>query len=409
MARELADWIDGYIEYTDGTEPPEKFHQWVAFGILSAALRRKVWMNRGRYKLYPNIYVLLVSESAKTRKSTAIDLGIDLLQKTDLRVYSLHGKLTPEGLVKHMNRMTVIKGDNGSGEVINDSHILIHADELATLFGYDKTQASRMAILLTELYNSKTLYQHVTAGEGIVEVHNLYTTIIAATDPRNLKVLPEDAVGGLMGRLVVVSASKIKRAIAWGDLDDKGEAIDFTKIAALEDRLVKDLNKIGELEGEMRVTPAGRSLFTTWYKKHVTQEVSDPRTDAFHARCHDTALKLSMLISIAKSNNMVVDEPEVAAGLAIIEAQLPEFSRIISWAGNSDFSQLRAKFIDLLRRVGGLAYKKRMMRAMGLKIEDYESLEKTLVTEGTLEMRRNQGDYLYRLIDDKEVSSVKTN
>lgn len=141
--RKLGDWLESYLVYTEKQESPEKLHFWIGLSALSAALKRQVWMNRGYYKLYPNTYVLLVAESAMLRKSTAMDIGIKLVRDAVPDIHYISGSMTPEGLMKHMNRIKVGTGENGKPIVRYDSHILIHADELAELFGFDRQRASR--------------------------------------------------------------------------------------------------------------------------------------------------------------------------------------------------------------------------------------------------------------------------
>ena len=59
--RQLDDWLDSYLDFTTGNESPEKLHLWTALALLSAAVKRQIWMDRGFYKLYTNIYVLMVA------------------------------------------------------------------------------------------------------------------------------------------------------------------------------------------------------------------------------------------------------------------------------------------------------------------------------------------------------------
>ena len=101
--RKLEDWLSSYLIYTEKQESPEKLHFWVGLSVLSAALKRQVWIDKGYYKLYSNIYVLLVAESAMLRKSTAMDIGVKLVRDSVPDLYYISGSMTPEGLLKHMN------------------------------------------------------------------------------------------------------------------------------------------------------------------------------------------------------------------------------------------------------------------------------------------------------------------
>jgi len=69
MARILRkDWLSSYLEYTSGQESPRNFHFWTGLSILGGALRRNVVLDRVYYKLFPNLYVILVAASAACKK-----------------------------------------------------------------------------------------------------------------------------------------------------------------------------------------------------------------------------------------------------------------------------------------------------------------------------------------------------
>src|SRR5262245_12930885 len=129
MPRSLEKWIDAYLAFTEDQESPESFHLWTGLVLLSSALRRRVWLDRGwdGYLVYPNIYVLFVAESALTRKSQAMDMGLPILQEAVPDIYMIGDSATPEGIIKHVNRVTHSHGSNGAVRVSTESSLLIHA------------------------------------------------------------------------------------------------------------------------------------------------------------------------------------------------------------------------------------------------------------------------------------------
>jgi hypothetical protein len=348
-------------------------------------------MDRTFYKLYPNLYILIVAESARIRKSVAMEIGLRMLRDSVPEVRVITGAVTPEGLIKHLNVMTVEPNpaDPTKGTVKQDSSILVYADEVATLFSYDKARASRMAILLTEIYSSKQEHPHTTARDGQIMLYNLYPTMLAATDPRNLKVLPEESVGGLIGRMIFVTARERRRAIAWPERNENDET--------LGKQLKADLFRISRLKGQFEPTPSARQLFRKWYEDQAQVQLEDPRLDAFHERCHDTVLKLAMLISASRGDSLVVESEHMAGGIAFIEQQMGEFGKVVNWAGASQFQQNRAKFIDTLRRNGGIATRKILLKALGVSTDEFVMLKQTLVEEETIHETIVGKDFIYRL------------
>src|SRR5574337_2223176 len=82
MPRELEDWLDSYLEYTDNSESPLSYHKWCGLSVIAGALQRHVYLRWGIGQvIYPNVYVVLVGQSGRTRKGVALGLGKDLLKE----------------------------------------------------------------------------------------------------------------------------------------------------------------------------------------------------------------------------------------------------------------------------------------------------------------------------------------
>ena len=394
--RILDDWLDSYLAFTEGQESPEKLHIWTAIALLSASLKRQVWMDRGYYQLFTNVYVLIVAESGEVRKSASMDIGMPILLEAVKDIHTMSDSLTSEGLIKHMNRITVhINLEEPDKPIkMTDSHLFIHADELASLFSFDKQRASKMTMILTTLYGSRDRYEHTTKGDGKVVTFNNYITLIAATDPRNLRVLPEEAIGGLLGRLVFITAHERRALIAWPEMTKERLKI--------RSDLVHDLTLISKIKGEMKPTPGARQLFADWYESINSKKIEDSHIKAFMARCHDTALKVAMLIAVSRSNELTLTETHMKGGITFIEKLMPEVARVISWTANTTFSQNKAKFIDLLRRHGGYLSYKQMLNLMSVNRDEFVMLINTLSEDGTLKLpiRNVKGVAVLELIDE---------
>lgn len=392
--RELENWISTYLEYTEDSESPEQLHYWTGMSVLSTALRRQAFMDRGTYKLYPNLYIIIVGDSGKIRKSVAMGIGVNLLLKAvpDISEYKgfMKGRMTPEGLVKYMNRNKLTMVD-GKDILKQESHTLIFADELATFFGYDKLTASRLSILLTETYGCPDSYPHTIKSEDPIIVKNLYTNLLSGTDPRNLKVLPEDAVGGLLGRTIFVTANKRRKKLAWPKLG----------IETIREKLIVDLFRISNLKGEFVPTKAARQFFADWYDEFSDREFNDPRLDAFHERAHDTALKVAMLLSVSMGDDLIVNETHMRTGIQIIENQIDEFRQSMEWAGTSLYAQNRSKFIDILKRHKGVVARRAVQRAMELSSEEIRMLAKSLEDEGRIKIKKLPAGEVYEVTPEE--------
>lgn len=384
--RLLSNWIADYLEFTSEQESPESLHLWTAISVLSAALRRRVWIEHEYYTIFPNIYVIIVAASARVRKSTAMDIGRDIFLKAlpDASVFRDSG--TAQGLIKMLNKpMKIQKGDVLAEE--QQSPVAIFADEVANLFSYEKGRASTMVIFLTRTYGCPSVYDHTTVRDSVVRLHNLYPTLLGGTDPHNLKVLPEDAVGGLTGRLMwVIESQRRTDNPGWKKKDGTS-----TKRRLLYEALIHDLRVVSSLYGEVEVTDDAQALYNKWYRGLSQRDTKDPEADAFFQRCHTTAIKLSMIISIAQSNSLIVNAPQMEAAIALIEAQLPAIKRVTMWSGTSIFEQLRAKFFHFIAKTGGACTRRAALKHLGVSADDFDKLIATLIQDGSLHVPAKLG------------------
>jgi hypothetical protein len=104
-----------------------------------------------------------------------------------------------------------------------------------------------------------------------------------------------------------------------------------------------------------------------------------------------------MLISASRGDSLVVESEHMAGGIAFIEQQMGEFGKVVNWAGASQFQQNRAKFIDTLRRNGGIATRKILLKALGVSTDEFVMLKQTLVEEETIHETIVGKDFIYRL------------
>jgi len=378
MSRQLGDWLHSYLDYTEDSEAPEKFHLWVGLALLSAAVKRQVFLTRVKYKLYPNLYVLLVAESGMARKSASMEIGLPIFQEAVVDCPIISDASTPEGLIKFIHKASAISTRNG--KINLDGFVMVHADELATLFSHDKIRAAKMGTLLTRCYTCPPKYDHTTARDDTLSIKAPYIVLLSATDPVNLKVIPEDvAVGGLLGRLIMVASGSRRRGRpTWSDDDEKSKD--------LKKALVNDLHEISLAMGEMIKTEAAMEVFDKWYDGLVDREQieQDRRLKGFYSRCHDTAVKVAMLISLSRSSSLILEEGHMAGGIAFIEDQLPEIKRTIAWTGTSGHEQNRNKFMAILKDRGTWTPRKVLIKQMGLPLNEFDMLVLTLMAEGAV-------------------------
>lgn len=362
--RRLDDWLASYLEYTSGQESPEVIHLWSAITVIAGALRRRVWLDRGMYKIWPNLYVVIVADSAKLRKSVATGIAFAILREAVPDLAYIEDRVTPEGLVRHVNRISTV----GQTQVSVDSSLFIYEDEIESLFGFDVPTSRRMATLLTRTYSCPDTYQHTTVTGGHVEIRNPAFTILAATAPEGLDVIPKESTGGLLGRLVIVVADSRRPAKPWPTPGPED----------LRLKLVNDLAWISRLKGEARLSQEARDHFDQWYLTVYGKHSFPTRAlEAFHERIHDTAIKVAVILSVARRDDLVVRMDEMSRAISLVEGVMEALGGKPQWFSADEIGRFASRVTELLRRRGPLT-RGAVMRHFGLSAAQMDAIERTL-------------------------------
>jgi hypothetical protein len=343
--RRIADsWLREYLRYTSGQESPEMFHLWVAFTLVACVVERKVWLERGYSKLFPNLYTILVAGSAVCRKTTATDIGIDLLKDLDNAPEVFAQKITPEALIDQMCPRATME----DGKISVNSTAMLYAPELS-VFLSSAAISNGIIPLLTSLYDSKSVFDYQTKGGGKQVLHNVYVNILGASTPTWLKsTIPTDAVGGgFMSRCVFAYAERPKAMIAFPHFTDE--------IVRHRNNLLHDLAIIRDLKGEMHLTPEAHAWYEQWYAEEVARLVEEPNSE-FLVRRTDIALKVAMLVSLCETNAMEITVEHLQVAIGALDAVRETMTFVVDPITMAKESEITAKILNVITRHEGILY-----------------------------------------------------
>lgn len=300
--RKLENWIAAYLKYTEDTESPSDFHFWSALGVLSAVLRRKVRMDMGFYKLYPNLFIVLVAESALCRKSAAIDTATHFLRYVEPDLVPYSESATAAALTKHL---ASVGGD-----------IFICPRELSMFIS--SVYAGGMQSALTRFYDCPEVTSMSTISRGTEIIYGLYPVILGAMTPQDMEdIVPErKAGGGFISRFVIVRREEPHKMVA--------RPVKHDGLINIEQHLANDIKYIGTLSGEYKFSRESAEWYDGWYAEHWEKEMKQsqrgPVAQGYFARKHDLMLKVAMLIQIARSDLWVLEIESMQAASEMLSA-----------------------------------------------------------------------------------------
>jgi len=324
--RECPDgWIREYIAYTKPQQSPTIFHTWAAVSVIASVLRRRVWIDRSFYILYPNLYIILVSDSGVGMKSTAFKIGIKLLEKAVPDIAVMKGKLTTGYLIDWMQQ-TMAKNPGGLAE------LTIFASEFKVFTKGVYSDSSLMEDL-TDIYDCG-VFEYRTKGQGIYKIEKPCINLSACSTPEwFITGSAADFIGGgLSSRIIPVAI-----------LADEKQVANPKKIAMsdeIERKLMADLSQMSQLTGAFFVTKEAEDFFERWYLVRDKYKNPDQRLKGYFSKKHDLVYKVAMIISASINDDLVITEDHIESALSLlgkIELTMTHAYQGVAWGEKAKF------------------------------------------------------------------------
>ncbi len=378
MPRKLDNWLMSYIEYTKGQEAPEDFHLWCGISAIAAVLERGSMMDRGYYKLYPNLFIVLVSDSAVSRKTTALDIIKPIIRDAVPTIHIISHRDSPQGLIENLSKRFKLTG-TGAGYIIQD--------ELVS-FLKSTAQDLTMVQVLTQAYSAQESLEIHTISRGTNKCDKICVNLLAASTPEWIREsLPPYAIeGGFTGRVLFVYKKASGKRIAWPVLTEK--EIQMKKY------LTVDLAEMRGIKGEWEVTKDAHDWFEDWYKNKFNPDKIEPSMKSYAGRKHDTVLKLSMIMSAARTSNRkvnVIDMEEALKILNRVESTTPMIMRRLQ---TNITGENNIKVVRMIYKKGEITYSE-LLRSLSYCLNSVQVREvlDTLCASDMVEefMKKEQG------------------
>jgi hypothetical protein len=401
--------MEGFVAYTDNSEPPQLFKKWVAVGVVAAVLRRKCFLNWGYMTFFPNMYIVLCGPSG-CRKGTAMGPGYDMLRELGIKMSA--ESITREALIRELKNSGDSFVDAKNGKITPHCSLTVFSQELTVFLGYNN---HALMADLADWYDCRSSWTYRTKNMGTDDITNIWVNLMGATTPELVQTtLPLDAIGGgLTSRIIFVYEEKKGKSCPTPFLTQQE--------VQLRQILVNDLEQISMIGGEFRIT---KEFLHTWIEWYHWQEAHPPFKDSRFAgyieRRPTHMLKLSIIMSaMRKDSNNIITEQDFNSARALMEETEVKMPRTLGGMGKSANADVTTKVLAIL------ASQKQVKRSELLQTfyhdADKDTMNKVLATLESMkaiEIRSVKGDamiyYTYKQqslnTDGTPISSVqKTN
>lgn len=405
----LDNWLSAYSKFTDVSEAPLTFDFWTGVATIAGALRRQVYIDEIKFKLFPNFYVFFVAPPGVATKTTTVSVGMRILRQVD-GVTMGPSSMTWQGLAKGMQKamqLVPISDPNTTDpmamEYLSQSAITCEVSELGTFL--DMRDGELIALLIDMWDGKEVPFERWLSTQSDTKIENPLINIIGATTPSWLEEnFGETAIGGgLTSRIVFVHAEEKRRFIPY-----ISDLVEDEQNKKLESDLVHDLREIAKLKGKFTITREARNAVGAWYVQHWTkaeEHISDPRFAGYRARKFAHLHKLAMVLSIAESDNLEINLNHMQVAFSClfgVEGSMLQVLNSIGKVVSSKHMDVVLAILRVRRKSERFTLWRTCLNSMSAK-EFAEALD-GLVQAGYAVIRNEGGAYFiyYTKVDDPQ-------
>jgi hypothetical protein len=384
-------WIETYLEYCRNQESPHIYHQWVAFSMIAATLKRSVWIEHGRFKVYPNLYTVLVGPTG-IRKSTAIDEGGKVLREID-GMKILAERMSPEGIIDQMmtDNQKVRMDLKGNSYFYTESDVYILAQELSSFLGKQNYMAGIVELLTSHYQPTSIPPSFTTKGGGKQIAENHIINFLGASNAEWLakSFNDEDFGGGFAGRVLFIVEDKFKK-VAWPDyLRGQKE---------LKELLIADLGTISRLHGPIVFTKEAKQLWIKWYDSFEPDYSA--KLSGYYKRKGAYVMKIAGILSVSYTNNLLIEEFHVMAAIKLLDQIEGRMLDAFTFVGMTPQARTGQYILDIIRNYGGMITQKSLIREtqhMLRSLDEFRSILQTLLKGGLITIGKVKKEFVYSL------------
>lgn len=334
----MSNFLTDYYTYIKGSESPENFHFWSALSAISALLGRKCSIPQGHFRVYPNLYVVLVGEAA-SRKSTAMDSIKNLLRAIP-DVKFAPSSVTRESLIDSLADSKVTYKHEGVDVAYYPQAIF--TDELAQLLGGQHIQKTNVDFLVA-IFGCGPFEEKTRRG-GLKKVPAPYVTMLTSTQPSWVMThfRNELITEGFSRRVLFVREFRNNVINPWPTLS-------VEQRAAL-DRCVQHVKGLAKLSGDFDFTGPARQLWDKFYRQSQTAVESKPEALQYYwSARHIHVQKIAMCLSACYRDDMLVDSGLLDFAIKCIESSERNLPGLFGTVGRNELGGYADKIYDFVR------------------------------------------------------------
>ncbi len=391
MSRTLSGgWLDVYLPLIEKfSESPRKWNWWSSIAAIQATMKRKCYVSRGSWRLYPNDYHVLVGRPG-LGKGAAINPILSIVRRANT-ANILSDKLTVEYILERLAKGFPSTGIGVNGGVTFgvDTSCIFFAPELSVFLKYPDNELPELADLWDANEGKK---QYGTRGKGLFEVENATPTMLGGCAPGWLvRSIPQHSISGGFTRRVnfVYYDGEGHVRKPWPTDDD-------TTYKRLTEPLVEDLRAIAQINGEYKFDNPARRLFEQIYEESSPNGDCDEATSNYVCSRWAHITKASMAIAASHGDDKVICKCHLEEAIDMVEDITEGLKIVFRSVGESDMVVVADKVLLYLEKMPGATYQQILSQLWkDVTRDDLIVILSTLRDGGIINERGMNGTLIY--------------
>lgn len=388
----ILDRTTNFIElfvYSQGhSEVPKSYFLWCAVSLLAAAVGKNIGFQkilRSRKKMYPNLYVILLGDSA-SGKGIAIEEA-EAYADCFENIGKYRGAVTRASIVDNLSSARLV-----SGVAVRDARLYLLTPELGQAIKTG-TLADEFVKFMTDIFTGGGVQKESTRMHGVKIMRDPCVNWLAGTTKDWLldSISPSAISGGFFGRVIVVQDE-------WNPKLRIHEPACPVDAPQIRDHLSNRIAWLSQLRGYFVRTPEAVEVERGWYENR--EGPTDERLRPIWKRSHDIVIKLSMILCLAETlvwdqpgnmqNRQLVIQAKHAAGaidmLTSVRAGIDQVINLSSVTGDTRYFQMVRDAIEKTG-VSGMAHSNllRKFSGRGLSADSLYKIVRTLEAGNQIE------------------------
>lgn len=373
-------FVSDFLEHTKHYESPTSFWKWSAYCTIAGVLRDSCYYRQGDDSLYPNIYVLLLADSAVQRKDRPVKLCEGLLQKIN-NTKIINGRSSIQGILDELARGET---DKKTGRILKGGSAVWIAPEMSAGIVNDPEAIK----ILTDIYSFRERYDSRLRTQANFSIKNVCFSFMAASNEELLRDIYDikATAGGLLGRTFLISPNEFRPGNSLFDLQ-----IDDSR-----HKLTTFLEEVAKLSGPFDFTDEAKKEYNSWYIPFRASYEKKPDKSGISGRVHTSILKLAMILAVSETCSLTVTKNHISEAITECLSLIPNYTKFLMSSGKSTLTEIATLVLNALNEVPNFTLSRKILlqRYWNVLDQGAETMDKLIIT-------LEQGGMIQSRMDDE--------